>query len=382
MAYNEITYAAPWKGLNSRDPAIYLDAAESPALSNILLRNKYIQSAPAFSPVFPGPDAVNPQLGQTSFTDANGSVHTVAWTVRGLFQLNTAQSPQRPWTFLGGEGLQAGVPVAYRVFANVIYYTNGTPTVQSWDGIAPGPVIVSGLTSAAFGGVGSSIGSLYLYELNDQINLLNVTLFNAAIFGSTPAGSVTNFSQRLWYSANGIPDQFDPSVNISAGFVDFFEVPDIFTGAMGLGEVAYLFRTNGITEQTIAGSSLQPFYFNHLWASNLGIGSVYPWSIAQYGAMGFFVSNDNVYLAQPYQFTPVGGGARDAIMRDLANATLTPSGAVMPIESQGFVYNRYELCIPLGDFTRIYRYTLEDQNWTQDDLKGLLVTASPSLCWR
>jgi hypothetical protein len=382
MAYQEITYAAPWKGLNSRDPAIYLDPAESPALSNVWLRNKYILSAPPFSPLFAGPDGKNPVLGQTSFTDANGAVHTCSWSVRGLFQLNTGQPAQSPWSFLGGAGLQGNVPMAYRVFANVLYYTNGTPVVQSWDGISPAPIVVSGLTNSAFGGPGSSIGSLYLYELNDQICLLNVSLYNAAIVGSTPAGTVTNFSQRLWYSANGIPDQFDPSVNTSAGFNDFFEVPDIFTGAMGLGEVAYLFRTNGITEQTIAGSALQPFYYNHLWASNLGIGNVYPWSIAQYGSMGFFVATDNIYMAQPYNFTPIGGGARDAIMRDLANATLNPAAAVIPAQHQGFVYNCFEICIPLGSFTRIYRYSLEDQNWMQHDLANLLVTANPSLCWR
>ena len=107
--YGEGTYAAPWQGLNSQDPAIYLDPSESPALSNTWLRNKYILSAPPFVPVFPGPDGKNAPLGQTSFTDANGVVHTLAWTSKGLWQLNTQQPPQRPWQFLGGDALAANI---------------------------------------------------------------------------------------------------------------------------------------------------------------------------------------------------------------------------------------------------------------------------------
>jgi hypothetical protein len=389
--YIEITYPDPkaeekskYKGLNSKYPPIFIDSSEAAAMSNVWLRNDEIRSAPAFSQVFAGPEQVNPCLGTTSFQDANGQIHTCAFTSRGLFQLNPNNgNPGIPaWTFVGTPTLTPGVPVSSRVFANLLYYTNGAPQLTSWDGLSSATTLVSGLTSATFGGAGSSIGGVYLYELNDQLCLLNVSLFNAATVGSTAAGSITTFPQRLWYSANGIPNQFDPTVNTSAGFVDFLEVPDIFTGVLALGEVAYMFRSNGITEQTITGNSLAPFYFNHLWASERGIGSVYPWSIAQYGGVGFFVSTEDVYRCSVYEFSQIGEGARDAIMADLAKATLNPVAAVIPSYGYGYIYLRYELCIPMGNFTRVYSYSLEDKNWMQQDLTGFLVTGRPNVCWR
>jgi hypothetical protein len=383
-----------WKGLNNKTPAIFLTQLEAAAMSNIWLRNQEIRSTPPFILAFPGPNTSNATLGQTSFMDANGTIHTCAFTSDGIWQLNPYNTTfvPPPWTFVGGPNLTQGVPVASRDFANILYYTNGAPYVQSWDGIGTSTTLVSGLTNAIFGGAGSSIGSQFLYEINNQICLLNVSLFNVASVtnpipgtGATTlaAGDVTNYPQLLWYSANGIPNQFDPSVNTSAGFNNFLDVPDQFTGVMAFGEVAYLFRNNGITYQTISeNTSLTPFYFDHLWSSEEGMGNVYPWSIAQYGSTGFFISTDNVYKATVQGFNPIGGGARDAIMEDLSNATLNPVASIIPKFNQGYVYLRYELCIPMGSSTRIYSYSLEDDNWMPQDLTNSLVTARPSLCWR
>lgn len=383
-----------WRGLNGDTPPIFLDAMDSAAMSNIWLRNQEIRSIPPFNLLFPGPNPIISTLGTTSFLDANGTIHTCAFTSDGIWQLSPYNSvvTQNPWTFVGGPGLVAGVPVSSRAFANILYYTNGVPYVQSWDGISSSTTTVSGLTNAIYGGAGSSIGGEFLYEINNQICLVNVSLYNvAAITNPIPgfgpanlaAGSLTTFPQTIWWSGNGVPNQFDPTVNLSAGYNPFLDVPDQFTGVMAFGEVAYLFRNNGITYQTIAdNSSLTPFYFDHLWSSELGMGNIYPWSISQYGSTGFFISTDNVYNASIQGFNPIGGGARDAIMRDLAKATLNPVASVIPRFNQGYVYLRYELCIPMGSATRVYSYSVEDKNWMQQDLANILVTAKPSLCWR
>lgn len=417
-----------------------------------------------------GPDGKNPVIGGNSFMDANGVIHTVWFTSNGAFQLNPFNSipSQSPFTAIGGSPLTPGLPVASRAFANLLYYTNGAPYVQSWDGISDTPVIVSGLTSPIFGGPGSSVGGFYLYEINFQICLLNCNVFNvdslsgfietasvtaggsgyaagdtgtittgngnatylvqtvggggavtlleitnagsgytvsagnATATGGTqpgsgtgltvditvvnsagtPAGSTTNFPQRLWYSANGIPNQWDPTVNESAGFVDFLDVPDSFTGVMPLGAIAYLFRTNGITQQTITGSSLQPYYFDHLWASDKGIGSVYPYTIAQYGSVGFFVSTEEIYKVSINSFAPIGLGARDAIMADLALASATPVGSVIPAYAYGFIYLTYRISIPMGTFTRHYLFSVEDNQWSREDSPNVLVTGRGVTVWR
>jgi hypothetical protein len=292
---------------------------------------------------------------------------------------------------VGLPSLGIGTPVSARAFANVLYYTNGIPQVLSWDGIEASPQNASALSSSTFGGTGSSIGGLYLYEINNQICVLNCTLYNVAQItnpipgtGATTllAGALTNFPQLLWYSANGIPNVWDPTVNISAGFNNFLDVPDQFTGVMAFGETAYLFRSNGITYQTITGNALAPFYFDHMWSSEKGVGNVYPWSIAQYGSVGFFVSTEQIYQIGVETFQPVGKGARDSIMQDLAAAVSNPVATVIPSYSYGTIYMRYELCIPLQWGTRIYSYAVEDTNWMQHDFPGFQVVGKPSGCWR
>lgn len=361
-----------------------MEDTATPAVSNFWFRNSELRSSPPFAQVFLGPEQLNPSLGQNSFLDGNGTIHTCAFTTRGLWQLSpfNGYTAQNPWVYVGGNTLQAGVPVASRAFANLFYWTNGAPYVQSWDGIADAPVVVSGLTDASFGGVGSSVGAQFMFEMNDQICLLNCFVLNAATVGSTPAGTTTQFPQRIWYSANGIPNQFDPTINTSAGFVDFLDVPDQFTGAIAMGEIGYLFRSNGITQMTITGNALAPFYFDHLWSSDRGIGNVYPWSIAQYGSVGIFISTENVYNVSINSFAPIGGKTRDAIMRDLAKATSNPVGTIIPAYAYGFIYLTYVLSIPFMNSTRHYIYSIEDQNWTVCDSPGLVVTGRSASVWR
>jgi len=401
--YFEREYGGSFLGLNVQKPEIYLDPAETPSCSNFWFRNSELRSCPPFAQVFLGPDPVDPPLGQISFLDANNVIHTCSFTANlGLWQLSPFNNytAKNPWTLVGTPGVNAsvpvttallpGVPVASQAFANILYYTNGTPFVFSWDGIANLPILVSGLTSATFGGAGSSIGAQFMYELNSQICLLNITLYNASQVASNPipggvalpANSISTYPQLLWYSANGLPNQYDPTVNTSAGFVNFLEVADLLTGVMAMGDLAYIFRSNGITQQTIGGSANQPFIFDHLWASKNGVGNVYPWSIAQYGSIGMCVSTEQIYMISINSFSPIGGGARDAIIGDLAKATLKPVASIIPSYAYGFIYLTYRISIPMGSFTRHYTYAIEDKNWFQEDTPGIIVTGQATTVWR
>jgi hypothetical protein len=375
-------YGGSYKGLDVQRPAIFLDPAETPSTSNFWFRNSELRSLPAFSRLFPGPEQGNAPLGQNNFRDTNGVTHTVGFGVQGLYQLNynNLNPTKYPWSFLGGEELQAGIPCASQVYANQIYYTNGSPFLQSWDGIELSPSLASTVSGGASIGSTSgpgNIGAYFLYELNNQVILLNL------VFQNSSTEVETTFPQSMWWSANGIPNQFDFSVNPSAGNNTFLDVPDQFTGVMALGPVAYLFRTNGITEQSIGGSSAaQPFIFDHLWASDRGIGNIYPWSIAQYGSTGFCISTEQIFLVTISNFSPVGGGARDAIMADLAEAIANPVASVIPDFSYGFIYLTYWICIPMSWGTRCYIFSVEDQNWAVSNFDGIVVTGKPSSCWR
>jgi hypothetical protein len=380
--YFEIGYVANpvWKGLNTQQPANVIDPAFSPYLKNFWLRNSAITSCPPFVKFFDAPQRNNQPLGIGSFTDQNNVIHTVSWDARGLWQLAaTRVAGKNPWTYINGSPLAAGVPVSWQTFANLVYYTNGAPYLQSWDGIAQAATVVSAVGASY--GIGSisgpgTLGGYFLYEMNNQLILMNVT------FQNTTTGVVSRFPNTLVWSANGIPNQFDATVNTSAGFNQFLDVPDQFTGVMPLGPVAYLFRTNGITEQAISGSNnLTPFFFDHMWASNHGVGNVYPWSIAQFGSVGFFISVEQIYQMSVNNFSPVGGGARDSIMADLAQATMNPIASVVSDYAYGYIYLTYRISIPLGTFTRHYLYSVEDQNWTIEETAGVLVSGKAESVW-
>lgn len=174
---------------------------------------------------------------------------------------------------------------------------------------------------------------------------------------------------------------FDPGVNINAGFNDFLDCPDIITGMMTLGREGFVFRQNGITHMTPTGKGVAPFDFNHMWSSQNGIGNVFPFTIAQYGNTGIFVSFEQIYQITPGALQPIGGGARDAILSDLAKATGSPKASIDRGFNLGYTFLNYHLRIPLNGFTRSYVFSLEENNWTSWTESGVWPTGTPNECW-
>lgn len=400
----EYTFAPPL-GLHVQAPENLIPDNASPSMSGVQLRNNELRSMPPFVLKFLAPDALNPILGQFSFIDVNAVAHTVLWTSRGLWQLSQNNPPVgAAWSILGGPGLNPTTPVAYQTFANVLYYTNGAPFLASWDGIAAAPTSTTtfgdGSIAASAAGISKAnsptvvsgttgplaIGAQFIAELDNHIILANVTVLdqlgvNAAPSGLFPGGTIINFPQRIWWSANGIPNQWDFVANTNAGENDFLDVPDNITGIVTLGTAGYVFRTNGITQFIPTGNGVAPFQFDHLWASNHGVGNVQPWSIASYGAFACFVSVEQIYQMGVNSFSDIGGTARDSIMADLAVATGTPVGSIVPTEALGYVYLTYRISIPLGTFTRHYLYSFEGKYWEVRDTAGLLISGREEEVW-
>jgi hypothetical protein len=395
--YFEITYIANGlTGLHVQAPEISIPDTATPFTSGFMFRNAELRSMPVFQLEYPGTDTKNEALGQTTFYDANLVAHTVAFTTRGLWQLAPTGTPPgslAPWAILGGPALVLGNPASYRTFANILYYTNGGTFLAYWDGMANAPVSTQtfgdGSTSTSIAGIsltdaptvlaGStgplSFGGMYLAELDNHLLLANVTLLDNG------TGVVYNFPQRIWWSANGLPLQWDFAANTNAGENDFLDVPDLITGFITIGIQGFIFRSSGITQVTPTGQGIAPFQFDHLWASDRGIGSVYQWSIAQYGAIGCFVSAEQIYQMGVASFDPIGGTARDSIMSDLSRTSGNPVGQLIPFLVFGFTYMVYMISIPLQTFTRHYVYSIEDKNWAIFDTQGLLITGRPEQCW-
>lgn len=393
-----IEYEGPYAGLDVENPATLISDKSSPALNGFMLRNAEIRSWPAFTQ-FPGnPLAGQWPLGVSTFLDANGTYHTVYWQNQSLYQYTGSA-----WILVGqaSPGNMQTNPVSYRSFANIIWYTDVgfiagphgtnkppviTPFLGYWDGIAAAPVFtqtfsdastsqsVAGISLTDSPTVGGglpggptitgpiAIGGGYLAELNNFLLLANVTIKDQG------TGTIYTFPNMIWWSANGLPKQWDPTQNTSAGFNPFLDVADQITGLVTSGIAGFIFRTYGITQMTPTGSAVAPWEFDHMWASEHGIGNVLPWSIAQYGPTAAFASQDNIYSLSITSASAIGGKARDAIFADIANATSTPFANILPVLKDGYVYLTYVLLIPFLTFVRQYTYSFEDQNWEPRDL--------------
>lgn len=416
-----IEYEGPYQGLDVQHPETLISDKASPSFNNFMLRNSEIRSRPQLIQPFQiGGSLTSWPLGVSTFLDVNGNYHTVAWAGPDLYQYSAALLPAFPWVVVGpsGPGNLETNPVSYKAFANIMYYTaigfiqgsphgnisggggghppTTTPFVGYWDGLAATPVFTQAFSDASVsnsiagisrtdsptvgGGLPGgptmtgplAIGAGYLAELNNQIILANVSVKDQG------TGVIYNFPNMIWWSANGLPLQWDPTQNTSAGFNPFLDVSDQITGLAMLGIAGYVFRNFGITQMTPTGSAVTPWEFDHMWASEHGIGNVYPWSIAQYGPTAIFISQDNVYSLSVTNAQPIGGTARDAIMADLASATSTPFANILPGYVLGYVYLTYVILIPLGTFVRKYVYSFEDKNWATWDLAIPGITCAPN----
>lgn len=391
-------WSSPYGGLNVQTPENVIGPQYTPNVSNFIFRNSELRSRPRFLRYLPGPDGQNFILGCGSFLSRNSVWHTVAFTQNGLFQLQPAsdvivRGGGNPWARVGGPALSSGNVVQWRTFQGILYYTNNSGHLSAWDGAALTPI-----SDVAFSGTtvpppntATTYGGLYLGELDNHIILSNCT--------EITNGILSVFPQRIRWSNNGFNPfntagtfggnlgtagaTFDPAVNVNAGETDFLDVPDIITGHLFIGRMGYIFRQNGITEVAPTGQGTAPFSFNHLWASERGIGNIYPYSIAQYGNSGVFISTDQIYQITPSTTQPIGGSSRDAIMADLALVPngQVPTGCITPAYSLGYVYLVYKLFIPTpsGD-TVVYMYSFEDNNWTRLYISDTDVGV-PNVCW-
>lgn len=437
--YFEIRYNGPFSGVDVSLPEDVIPQNASPFLTNYILKNGEIRTRPRQDIRFipPTNDGLAMQI-ITSFLDANNVFHTVAVTGSGLWQLNPlwARNRTNAWSLIGQYPIQPGpkIPVASAVFVNKFFWTNGGTNLWYWDGIssinAPQrwqpntaykmgqsivdsngnlqvagnsgisktgahpvwgntlgaqttdtgstpivwtengkPAQANGFSAAAVVDAtnGITAGAYFLIELNSQLLMLNTV---ESVGGQ--------FSQRIRWSPSGLPTIWDPNVNIGAGFVDELDVPDSITGAFTVGTTAFILRNNGITEVTSnGGSGTNPFNFNHLWASDRGIGNVFPFGYASYGPLGIFISEDDVYNVSLGGFNRIGANARDAIYNDLALASNTPIATIVPYYSNNYVYNHYRLMIPQGNNTVQWCYAIEDKSWQREYKSNTIFTGIP-----
>lgn len=378
----EISYRGQCSGLNTMAPEVLIPPTDLPFVKNFLLRNKQIVSFPKFKKAFAYPQENHPLRLVTSFLDTNNVTHTVGLTAHTAYQLNyipqSGGSDERwVWNTIGGF---AGIDALYAdaTYLNKLYFTTINPGLFYWDGITNQIQEATNYTNGNSYDVTKPIyGGQYLGELASHLIMLNTVEIDPAI----SSGTVQNYTQRMRWSANGIPNVWNPAINPNAGYNDMLDVPDSITGFVTIGKYGYIFRTNGISQVTPTGLGARPFQWDHMWASKQGIGNIFESTIASYGAIAGFVSTEQIYLLTLSGMQPIGGGARDAILSDFADAIGTPFSSIIPGYKQKFVFVNYTIAIPQVDKTVLWIYNVEENSWTRRELQDIFVASPLSYVW-
>lgn len=370
QTYFELTYKCPWMGPDVTKPETEISQQNSVFENNFIHHKGELKSRYRFHPLINGPRDGLPVRAISTFVDSNNVVHTVCLTATGLWQLNpnwmnyNFADPNAVWNAVGQFNSPAqDSPFAYSTFIDKWYFTNGGTSLFFWDGIGNNGI---GTATVVAGGY-------FLVELDAHLVLANTN--------ELVAGVATSFPQRVRWSASGQTTVWDPAVNVGAGYNDMLDCPDSITGLITIGRTGYVFRTNGITEMIPIGGGVQPFIFNHLWASDRGIGSVYPYSVASYGSIAIFISTEQIYQMSVSNFKPIGGGARDLIYNDLNRSVAQPTANIVPMFSKKYIHLIYLLAIPIDDgSTVVWQYSLEEGDWSRFTLSNNVLTSKARFC--
>lgn len=330
----EIEYSVPFAGLDSNGAPPYIRPNALTFVSNFLLSdNQYIAESWQLQ-------GTSGTLGNQRFLgafDLNGSVFVctqsdVSGPVLNVWVANVP-SGSAPTFFLSDSiALSSNQQLGFISYINI----NGVTyfSFPSCDSIFQ----FDGNTLAL---LTNFLGGEHLAELNGRLIVGNVW--------QTVSSVLTNFPyQFAWSAPGGAYAQFNPLVGglvTGAGFNNLPDVEDTITGMFTTGPTGYVVRQHGITEVTPLNSGIQPFDFNHLWASHKGIGTVFPQTVAQYGSLGCFISEDDIYTIGYDGINVISGSAKSSIYAAINSLQQTES--VQSVFSVVLIDNNPTLCYVL-----------------------------------
>jgi hypothetical protein len=253
--------------------------------------------------------------------------------------------------------------LSFYIVNGVVYITGlGLAAIYAY---TPSPTGTSTLTLLT-----NYVGGAYLGELNGRLLCLCCDQIVGGVYSYYPF-------QVAWSGAAGAYGTWNPLVSglvTGAGFNNLPDVADEITGFFTTGPTGYIIRKQGITEMTPLNSGIQPFDFNHLWASNTGIGSIYPNTVNQYGSLGGFLSDTGIYTIGLGGVNTIQGNIWSMIIKELRaifplysgpvlnTAVKNIAGALVPIDIDGEQDLYYVLSLP-GPNSYIFVGSVLTQDW-------------------
>jgi hypothetical protein len=267
-------------------------------------------------------------LGAGSFVAPQGQSTIVAGTQTNLYRAQLSG-----WQSIGsGYGLQANGRWRFAQFGGLAIATNGTDNMVKID-------LVSA-TTAALGGSPPKAKNLSVVK-----DFLVATVINGDV--QTLAWSGINDAEWWTYGQN----QSDYQIMPSGG-----EITGIFGGESGI-----ILQRNRISRMTYVGDNVV-FQFDEV-SSNVGCVSMN--STAQWGTLGFFLSDTGFMMWDGASLKPIGQERVDRWYRNLyAHSSLDGmSTAIDPANSI--------VAWSFGDQTLIYNWVLD--RWTVTSLTATII---------
>lgn len=263
--------------------------------------------------------AVPVYSGFASYTPGAGDAFAINYTLNGSTYSSNAQYPF-------GKGVYQ---VQYSVDGGATWSVafNGTLTNQATLTSTSGTANIFGVTNLNLVQIRLYVEAIPSSMFTSGSYVINMLLSAPSVTLTTNSGSSTGVYefpyQFAWSAATGAYSIFNPLVNglvTGAGYNNLPDVEDEITGMFMTGPTAYVLRNEGITEVTPLSSGIQPFAFNHLWASHKGVGTIYPNTVMQYGSLGAFFSDSDIFTIGYEGINTIAGKAKQAIYSELIGA--------------------------------------------------------------
>jgi len=345
------SYMGPFGGLNTDNPPVIIQPNEAAQCDNFMLRNNYIGTRPRTSNFLSAPPDGLPCSGiWTCWNSANNTYYVYMTTLNNLYVLNIGNT----WSpAISGTGLAGILNTNFINALGNSYFVNGSGNIYQ----------VSGITNSVLTNL---YGAQFIMELAQTMLICNTY------------ESGVNYPQRIRWCNGGNITQWDPFTYVGAGFADLLDISDQITGTLAMGSVGYIMRKNGITQITPTGNGIQPWYFNHLWASEHGVGMYYPDTVAQYGSLAFMLAEDNVYIFTPSSFETIADKNIASIITDIQDNAYGMYAAVVPRKAYNYYYFTYEIYILQQYGMIVWSYEVPGKRWTRKVNSSIQLSAKPS----
>lgn len=289
---------------------------------------------------------------------------------------------------IGGDGNSTSPLCEIIVYQGGSGYQTGD-TVDIVGGGGSGATATLTLSGGAVGGITiTNPGTGYTSA--PQINILSNTGTGAgafAVLGAAIASSsdVLHPDYVAWSAPNAY-GYFDPNTQLApGGYNQLTEAQGLIAGLSVLESVGYIGHSGGLTEMTPNTSSAEtPYSFYPMWSAQEGVVVRYG-SMAQYGSLVAFLSEDDAYTMTPNGLQEIGQNIASLLQNaGIWNNGQFPNqglyGAIIQIEGQ----KHYLIGISSDDWsltqgnnvrqTQVFDANLSENSWSQWTYSGLTMT--------